>query len=85
LRDLQSNLARAIAFIFCQNDSVTPGQARLGGLHAAGLLTDAELFALEDTIADWAEVRASMVGQVVTEVSLAPMKEESSRGPLCCV
>ena len=40
-------------------------------MHTSKLLTDEELFALEDKIADWApEVQASMVGQIVTEVTL---------------
>ena len=45
-------------------------QARIEGLHTAKLLADEELFALEDMIADWVEVQASVVGQVVTELAL---------------
>jgi hypothetical protein len=43
---------------------------RFEGLHAAKLLSDEELYALEDLVADWAEIQASMVEQVVTEVML---------------
>ena len=39
---------------------ITALQARLEGLRAAGLLTEAELFALEDAAADFLELRASV-------------------------
>ena len=45
-------------------------QARLEDIHASKLLTDDELHGVEDLLADWTEVEASMVEQVVTEVML---------------
>ena len=45
-------------------------QARFERPHATKLVSDEELYALEDLVADWAEVQASMMGQVVTEVML---------------
>ena len=41
-------------------------QARLEALHAAKLLGDDELYALEDMVADYVEHKASMGGVVVT-------------------
>ena len=46
-------------------------QARVEALHAAELLADEERFALEDTIADWAEASASAAeGRVITQTAL---------------
>jgi hypothetical protein len=45
-------------------------QSRLERLHVAQLLSDDELYSLENLLADWTEVQASMVGQVVTESML---------------
>jgi chromosome segregation ATPase len=45
-------------------------QARIEGLHVTKLLTDEELFAIEDMIVDWAEVQASMEGKVITQTAL---------------
>jgi hypothetical protein len=41
-------------------------QARLEALHAAKLLTDSEVHTLEDTIADYLELRSLMAGSTVT-------------------
>ena len=41
----------------------------LEGLHAAELLAADELHSVEDTIADWSEVQASMVDHVVSQGS----------------
>jgi hypothetical protein len=41
-------------------------QARLEALHAAKLLTDGEVHTLEDTIADYLELRSLMAGSTVT-------------------
>ena len=46
---------------------VTALQARLESLHAAQLLADEELYALEDTVADYVELKAAMTGQAITE------------------
>jgi hypothetical protein len=46
---------------------ITALQARLESLHAAQLLAEEELYALEDTVADYVELRASMLGQAITE------------------
>ena len=43
---------------------------RLESLQASKLLTDGELSTVEDLIADWVEIQASMVDQVVTETML---------------
>jgi hypothetical protein len=45
-------------------------QARIGELHMTKLLSDDELYTLENLIADWVEVQASIVDQVVTEAML---------------
>jgi hypothetical protein len=45
-------------------------QTRLEGLHSAELLSDSELYETEDILADWVEVQASMVNQIVTEAML---------------
>ena len=45
-------------------------QVRFEGLHAAKLLSDDELYYLENLVADWVVVQASMVDQVVTESML---------------
>ena len=42
-------------------------QARLESLHSAQLLSDAEVYSLEDAVADYVELKASMAGQVITE------------------
>jgi hypothetical protein len=47
---------------------ITALQARLEGLRAAGLLTEAELFALEDATADFLELRAS-VGTITFDMA----------------
>lgn len=50
---------------------LTALQARLEGLHATKLLADEELFALEDLIADWVELRASApAGQVIDQQTI---------------
>lgn len=41
-------------------------QARLEGLHATKLLADEELYSLEDTIADYVELKMSAAGRIVT-------------------
>ena len=41
-------------------------QARLEGLHAAKLLGDEELFALEDLVGDYVELTASVPDRVIT-------------------
>ena len=41
-------------------------QSRIDGLHVAKLLADEELYALEDTIADYVELTMSMAGRVIT-------------------
>ena len=35
-------------------------------LHSAELLTDEELYMLEDTVADWVALKASMAGKTIT-------------------
>ena len=42
-------------------------QARVEGLHATKLLTDEELFALEDLVADYVELTASVTDGVITK------------------
>jgi hypothetical protein len=53
-------------------------QARLESVHAVKLLSDAELFALEDTVADYVELQACMAGQPITEAMIyAPVAQSS--------
>ena len=47
-------------------DQLTALQARIEGLHVTKLLTDEELFALEDLIADYVELTMSMNDHVIT-------------------
>ena len=54
-------------------------QARLESMHAAKLLSDVELFSLEDTVADFVELKASMAGQPITEAMIyAPLTQVCS-------
>ena len=48
-------------------------QARIEGLHETKLLTDEELFALEDLIADYVELTASVTGRVITRDTICAM------------
>ena len=49
-------------------------QARLESLHSAKLLSDAELYSLEDAVADFVELKASMAGQPITQAMIyAPL------------
>lgn len=41
-------------------------QARIEGLHTAKLLTDEELFALEDLVADYVDLTMSVVDRIIT-------------------
>ncbi len=45
-------------------------QVRLESLHSAELLTDEELYMLEDTVADWVALKASMAGKTITEAMI---------------
>ena len=49
-------------------------QARLEVLHAANLLADEEMFAIEDAIADFSDLRQSLLPQTITveQVNAAP-------------
>ena len=49
---------------------LTALQARIDGLHQTKLLADEELFTLENLITDWAELQASMEGQVIMQMAL---------------
>ena len=53
------------------DDQLLTLQTRLQGLHAAKLLQDDELFALEDLCADFAELQ-TVVGTVAKELFLTP-------------
>ena len=45
-------------------------QARIDGLHAAKLLTDDDLFALEDLVADYVDLTMSVTDGVITKVMI---------------
>jgi hypothetical protein len=54
-------------------------QARLESMHAAKLLSDAELYSVEDMLADFVELKASMAGQPITEAMIyAPLAQQCS-------
>ena len=45
-------------------------QVRLESLHSAELLTNEELYMMEDIVADWVALKASMAGQTITEAMI---------------
>jgi hypothetical protein len=47
-------------------DELVGLQTRLAALHTADLLSDDELFAIEDLIADFSDLRTTMLPQVIT-------------------
>ena len=49
---------------------ITTLQARVESLHAAKLLADEELYALEDLVADYVELAASMPSAAITEAMI---------------
>ena len=49
------------------NEQLAALQARIEGLHVTKLLTDDELFALEDLIADYVELTMSVADGVITK------------------
>ena len=73
-RDARAELEAQVAKLrqeIAPHEAIAPAQiqaleSRLEALHAAGLLSDEELCALEDVLADLIEARARCAGQVVT-------------------
>ena len=53
-------------------------QARLEAVHQANLLTEEELFALEDLCADYAELKTISVGVMTKEMVLASLAPEAA-------
>ena len=52
-------------------------QARIEGLHVTELLTDEELFALEDLVADYVELTMSVADRVITRDTICAMPAAS--------
>jgi hypothetical protein len=52
-------------------------QARIEGLHVTKLLTDEELFALEDLVADYVELTMSVADRVITRDTICAMPAAS--------
>jgi len=52
-------------------------QARIEGLHAAKLLTDDELFVVEDIVADYVELTMSVADRVITRDTICAMPAAS--------
>ena len=50
------------------SDDVTSLQRRLGAMHTAELLSDAELYVLEDIISDFLELRSSVAAVLTQEM-----------------
>jgi hypothetical protein len=52
-------------------------QARIEGLHAAKLLTDDELFVIEDIVADYVELTMSVTDRLITKDMIYAMPNAS--------
>ena len=59
------------------DEELTALQARIEGLHVTKLLTDEELFALEDLIADYVELTMSVTDRVITREMIYAMPAAS--------
>ena len=57
------------ALVAISEDELVALQGRIGSLHVAKLLSDEELYSLEDLVADYVDLQAT-VAQVITEQML---------------
>jgi len=60
-------------------EQLTALQARIEGLHAAKLLSDDELFALEDLIADYVELAMSVPDRIITKDMIYALPDVASK------
>ena len=75
--EMRAEMQPQLASEAISDEQLASFQTRLQSLHAARLLTDDELYSIEDTIADCVEVRSTVlitmpaVGQVLKMLSLS--------------
>ena len=91
-RDMEARLEKQQAVMDAKVAALTPAppqeavsaeqlaalQARLEAAHQANLLTEEELFALEDLCADYAELKTISVGVMTKEMVLASLAPEAA-------
>ena len=68
-RTLEAHIAELTATepeVFLAKD-LSSMQSQLEGMHDSKLITDEELYAIEDLVVDYAELRSSLAGKAITE------------------
>lgn len=82
VRELKAELTPVPAPPAISDEQVAGLQARLERLHAAKELADEELYALEDIVADYVELKVSMPGQIITEQMVIALPHHSPASKL---